>query len=528
MTIPDDPSSSARRIYFLLILGLTAAIQAWTPSHAGAMTLTQVDGGPKYYARFSDGLPSDPSYFPIGVWFESVTSQRDIDLDKDAGLNTYLALTANSDVGLVRSNGMHAIIQSFEFTSAKALNGWFLADEFDMLYGPSTGYDQVQQRADEAPDDGRMRYSGYGKGVLFWETDAEAAQFVNNYQDVVQADAYFFTDNDVCDPSQAGGEPGIVKANDCHVAANYGWIIDRLQGLISPAGSKPVWAVVEVGHPFSEADWPSITPPQIRAAVWQSIIAGARGIIYFNHSFGGPNQTQHALREPPYAAERAVVKATNAQITELAPVLNSPTVRSGWSQGPGTTVMVKWAEGQKAKKGCKSEKGKGKKKCKKARGKAKQANAKNGCKPKKGRKCKKAKGYLYVFAGSQGSPVEGRFSLPCVGDTEAEVIGENRTIPVRKGFFSDHFADANAIHIYRIHRGSKCGRPRAAAVSGLGPSSGRRANTAPAPKTDLEVIAGMSILLAALLALFGIGRWRGLRRRRSGKPAKRSRHFAIR
>jgi hypothetical protein len=396
---------------------------------------------------------------------------------------------------------MHAIIQSFEFTSAKALNGWFLADEFDMLYGPSTGYDEVQQRADDAPDDGRMRYSGYGKGVLFWETDAEAARFVNNYQDVVQADAYFFTDNDVCDPSQAGGEPGIVKTNDCHVAANYGWIIDRLQSLISPAGSKPVWAVVEVGHPFSEADWPSITPPQIRAAVWQSIIAGARGIIYFNHSFGGPNQTQHALREPPYAAERAVVKTTNAQITRLAPVLNSPTVVSGWSQGPGTTAMVKWAEGRKAKKGCKS---------------------------KKGRKCKKAKGYLYVFAGSRGSPVEGRFSLPCVGDTKAEVIGENRTIPVRKGFFSDHFADANAIHIYRIHRGSKCGRPRAAAVSGLGPSSGRRADSAPPPKTDLEVIAAVGVLLAALLALFGVGRWRGLRRRRSGKPAKRSRHFAIR
>jgi hypothetical protein len=449
----------------LLTLAVAAAIQAWAPGPAGAMTLTHVDGGSNYYARFSHGLPADKSYFPIGVWFESVISQRDIDLDKDAGLNTYLALTANSDVGLVRSNGMQAIIQSFEFTSAQALNGWFLADEFDMLYGPSTGYDEVQQRADDTPDDGRMRYSGYGKGVLFWETDAEAARFVNNYQDVVQADAYFFTDNDVCDPSQAGGEPGIVKANDCHVAANYGWIIDRLQGLVSPAGSEPVWAVVEVGHPASEEDWPSIRPPQIRAAVWQSIIAGARGIIYFNHSFGGPNPTQHALREPPYAAERAVVKATNAQITRLAPVLNSPTVVSGWSQGPGTTAMVKWAgdKAPKAKKRCKSKKGKRKKKCKRTKGKAKAKEAKaKRCKSKKGKKCKKAKrdranGHLYVFAGSAGSPVEGRFSLPCVGGAKAEVVGENRGIPIRGGTFRDHFADGNAIHIYRIDGVSKCG-----------------------------------------------------------------------
>ncbi len=132
-----------------------------------------------------------------------------------------------------------------------------------------------------------------------------------------------------------------------------------------------------------------------------------------------------------------MAKSVNAQIKSLAPVLNSPTVRSGWSQGAGTTAMVKWV---KAKKRCKSKKGK-KKKCKKAKGKKAKA------------KKKKAKGHLYVFAGSAGSSVKGRFSLPCVGDAKAAVVGENRTIPVRKGSFSDHFADGNAIHIYRIDGG---------------------------------------------------------------------------
>ena len=63
-------------------------------------------------------------------------------------------------------------------------------------------------------------------------------------------------------------------------------------------------AFVELGHPFTEEDWPSITPAQARAAVWSSIIHGAQGIIYFNHSFGGPCQTQHILRDPCYAGMR--------------------------------------------------------------------------------------------------------------------------------------------------------------------------------------------------------------------------------
>ena len=104
-----------------------------------------------------------------------------------------------------------------------------------------------------------------------------------------------------------------------------------------------------------------------------------------------------------------MVKSVNAQITSLAPVLNSPTVTSGWSQGPGTTAMVKWAEsGKAAKKRCKSKNGKKRQKRCKKKENAKQA-AKKRCKSKKGKKCKKkAKGSLYVFAGSAGSPVEGQ------------------------------------------------------------------------------------------------------------------------
>ena len=94
-----------------------------------------------YYSQFSNSLPSDPNYFPLGVWFESVISQADIDLDKDAGLNLYVVLTANSNLSLVQRNGMRAILQQSEWrTNQTAINspavaGWELRDEIDMQQG---------------------------------------------------------------------------------------------------------------------------------------------------------------------------------------------------------------------------------------------------------------------------------------------------------------------------------------------------------------------------------------------------------
>ncbi len=51
----------------------------------------------------------------------------------------------------------------------------------------------------------------------------------------------------------------------------------------------------------------------------------------------------------------------------------------------------------------------------------------------------------------------GSFSIPCVGNATATVLGENRAIPVVAGSFSDSFADGNAVHLYRIDGGTTCG-----------------------------------------------------------------------
>jgi hypothetical protein len=503
-----------------------------------------VDGGASYYARFSHGLPTGKSYFPIGAWLRTADSQADVDAYADFGVNLLVGVEApeSTDEELIRRAGMRTLIQADErtrFNNVGSENaGWLTSDEVDMTHGPGSGYTQLTSILAGLPQDGRVRYANFGQGVLLWETETEAARFVNEFQQIVSSDLYWFTVPwaSTTAPSWLPEHGQTIPQATIRRAANYGYQIDYVRHLDSLDGKRqPVWAFVELGWPFSESASQGgrrIQPAELRAAVWQSIIAGARGIIYFDHNFG-PGTPDSTILGQGYGDNRAMGKSVNAQIKSLAPVLNSPTVTSGWSQGPGTTAMVKWAEsGKAAKKRCKSKGKKGAKeakKCKKAKGK--KASKKQACKSKKGKKCKKGKkkGQLYLFAGSAGSSVEGRFSLPCVGNADAAVVGENRTVPVRNGSFSDRFADGNAIHIYRIDARCGTGTPRHGTVTPLGPPGsgepGASSNT-----LARSILAAVAIVLLALLAAFGIRRTHrpGRGPGASGKRPKRAHHFGIR
>jgi hypothetical protein len=400
-------SSSIRR----LIIGLTAlalvSVVRTSVASSGAVQLRNVDGGQNYYSQFSNSLPSDPSFFPVGVWLAGVRTQRDIDLDKAAGLNLYVGMSADSNFSLLQASGMYLIAQQNELRANQTLNnstatvGWLLYDEIDMVRGPNRGYTELQNILKSLPTDRRLRYNNYGKGVMFWGTDAEAARFVNA-QDVTSVDRYWFTDP---------RERHRIKVNDSP-AAYYGYSVDRVRALDAKDGViQPIWNFVEVGWPYSETAAQgarAIQPSEIKAAVWHSIIAGARGIIYFVHSFGGSNQSSNVLRDPEplpgYAMQRAAVTETNALIKQLAPVLNAPFADDFVSAGPPVRTMAKFHENK-----------------------------------------------YYVFAGNKENRASiTTLSLSGVDKGAATVIGENRMIPISNGRFSDSFLDGNAIHIYRI------------------------------------------------------------------------------
>src|SRR5262249_24414842 len=119
------------------------------------------------------------------------------------------------------------------------------------------------------------------------------------------------------------------------------------------------------------------------------------------------------LRDPPYAAVRAVVRSTNQLITQLAPVLNAPFADGFATADPSVRIMTKFHQDK-----------------------------------------------YFIFAGSkENSASTPTMSLTGFGNGTATVIGESRTIPISNGLFSDSFEDGNAIHIYRIDSQSIGERP---------------------------------------------------------------------
>jgi hypothetical protein len=403
----------------------SSAAPAQAAAAADPLQLRQVDGGPEYFAKYPKSLPADPSYFPIGVWLESLMEPTDAPKDHLVGINLYVDLTSSSDITFATNQGMRALTSN----PVSGAVGWVIADEPDMWAGPGDapwtrnwpgagpictpetercGY-TIQREMRKGIPTGQLVYANYGKGVTFWETNEQASVFVNEFQDVVSADNYWFTDPYICGPSEGGAVLAAgaeLSPEKCRLAANYGWTVDRVRSLVQPAMSKPVWAFVEVGHPFTDPKAPTISGPEVRAAVWSSLIHGARGIVYFNHNFGGACLSQHVLRESCGDAVRPWVTDVNGQINRLAPVLNAPFLDNALSHGEGVDAAVKVHDGS-----------------------------------------------LYVLAGSaQAGQQDALFQMSCLAGADAAVtvLDENRTVAMTKGVFSDHFADGNAVHLYRV------------------------------------------------------------------------------
>lgn len=387
----------------------------------GALDLPRVpwEGGPAYYGRFpvaAEAGWTKPGFFPVGVWFESVLTQKDVDLDLAAGINTYAELTEDSDMSLIRDNGMFAMMSQQIDGYGKETVGWLLSDEVDMwaysghamwtgnqpgkgeVCDPPNGgcgYTVLQTLTDELPDpDGRMRYSNYGKGVMMWLPDAEAARFVNDYTDLVSTDIYWYTDMNIC--AEAGNFIN-VPPEKCRLAASYGSTMDRTRELdVQDGRRQPVLAFVEVS-------WPA-EPGQVAGAVMNSLIHEARGVIYFNHNFEGPCISQHVLRDECGTAVRPAVAEVNQRMAELAPVLNTQSYQ--YTFNPALDTMLKEYEGSF---------------------------------------------YLFAMVGRGGATGAHAFTLPDgLRGATAEVLYENRDLPIDGGRFTDSFDAEHTYHIYKI------------------------------------------------------------------------------
>ena len=148
-------------------------------------------------------------------------------------------------------------------------------------------------------------------------------------------------------------------------------------------------------------------------AVWSPIIHGARGVVYFNHSFSGTSESDNNFEDPYYTTTGITPQAaaTNTLIKSLAPVLNDDTALNNVTADPppttfdGIETMAKYHDGPFTN---------------------------------------------FADTRESGSDINiaATFHAADPAATLVTVVNEKRTLPVVNGTFTDTFATGSTVHIY--------------------------------------------------------------------------------
>ncbi len=287
----------------------------------GAFDLA-VDGPPTW----TNGPPTDPSYFPIAVWLQD---PRNAPRFKAAGINLYVGLWRGptpSQLDTLEQAGMPVICAQTPTGLAhrhrSIIVGWMHDDEPDNAqslgegrgYGPPLSPTRIQADYERlrAADPTRPVLLNLGQGVAYDNYIGRGVRRnrPEDYPEYLKG----------CDIASFDIYP-VVHENP-EVAGKLEFVARGVSRLREwTRGEKTVWNCIEcthIGNPKAKA-----TPDQIRSEVWMALIHGSRGLIYFVHQFQ-PTFKEAALLDDPEAL--AAVTALNQRIRDLAPVLNRPTL----------------------------------------------------------------------------------------------------------------------------------------------------------------------------------------------------------
>ncbi|WP_125610491.1 hypothetical protein [Specibacter cremeus] len=378
------------------------------------------EGGPDYwrgFAKAAAGGWTDPAFFPVVAWYDSVSNASETAFDKSLGINTYVGMPPTVDSSLLDSAGMYWIGGKLNasFTAAsRSWVGYFLDDEVDGRFAPAAGRNHLRELSAQAPA-GLFAYANFTAMVV--ESDlpsADSEQYVNGYTDVVSVDKYWYTIPQCSQRPYRNVLVVPIPAARCRTASSYGKTVTALRERDAADGKlQPLWAFVEN---MTGADRPDtfggyIGPGQLQGAVMNSIIHEARGIVYFNQSLAGPCQSGNVFRDaqvfPGFcgSAQVAAVRDVNGVIHSLAPVINTQSYQ--WRFGPGLDTMLKAHDG-----------------------------------------------HAYIFAMIDGSSDPGNRSFqlpPEIHGRSVEVVGEGRSLPVDgTNHFTDTFDHEFSYHIYKV------------------------------------------------------------------------------
>ena len=167
---------------------------------------------------------------------------------------------------------------------------------------------------------------------------------------------------------------------------------------------KPVWCWIETTK-IHERSKRKPTPAEVKSEVWMALIHGANGYGFFCHSF---------TKDPPpdeaaFLHDKEMISAmkeVNMMVTSLASVLNNPTTHgyaSASSSNSAVPVDIM---------------------------------------------TKKQKGANYIFAVAM-RPGTTTATFTVKKGKNVEVLGENRSINITEGKFTDEFSDYG-VHLYKV------------------------------------------------------------------------------
>ena len=352
---------------------------------------------------------SDPDFFPLAVWLQAPANAQRY---RQAGINTYVALwkgPTEEQLARLKATGMYVICEqngiSRRHLGDTNIIGWMHNDEpdnaqtrgarfgFGSPIPPEKIFADYQSMTNADPT--RPVLLNLGQGVAWdgWYGRGNRNHHPEDYPKYLQG----------CDFASFDIYP--VNHTSSEVAGNLWFVARGVERLVEwTGGRKPVWNCLETTRIANLERKP--TPHEVRCEAWMSLIHGSRGLIYFAHQFK-PKFIEAALLAD--SEMLAAVTALNRQITELAPVLNSPTLQNAatvQSTNPAVPValMVKQHAGTT---------------------------------------------YLFAVAMREGTTTA-KFTLPgAAGTQQWEVLGENRTIAGQDGSFQDRFGPWD-VHLYRL------------------------------------------------------------------------------
>jgi hypothetical protein len=365
--------------------------------------------GASPYVKWERGPSGDAGFFPICVWLQN---PRNAQKYKEAGFNTYVGLwngPTEEQLAELKRAGMKVICGQNEVglkhIEDPIIVGWMHGDEPDNAqslgqgkgYGPPipaekivAGYQRIR-----AADASRPVMLNLGQGVAWdgWYGRGVRTNHPEDYPEYVKG----------CDIASFDIYPAV---HDKPEVAGKLWCVARgVERLVQwTEGKKVVWNCIEctrIQNPKAKA-----TPQQVRCEVWMSIVHGSMGLIYFVHEWD-PRFNESALLSD--AEMLSAVTAVNKQIAELAPVLNSATVKelvSVTSENKDVPIAIM---------------------------------------------AKRYAGAVYIFAVSmRGADTTAKFTVRGLKDAgEVKMLGEDRTIGAKDGFFKDDFKPWD-VHLYRI------------------------------------------------------------------------------